>query len=89
MNERFCYGKFMSGQSMQCGDECPGPQYISRPGNGSDFDEGYLVQLCPNPANTGSATTTINFCGRGPDVLVFYQSKFPSEEQIQNSLLDL
>lgn len=81
MSERHCYGSFPN--LSDCPEECPGAKSKWLPDNYSG--EGYYVQLCPNPARAGHHIGAINYCGNGPDVLIFYQAEFPPDEEIYDN----
>jgi len=83
MSEKFCYGSFPN--TSDCPEECPGARSKWLPNLGSGDGEGYYVQICPNPARAGNHPGGINYCGNGPDVLVFYQTEFPSDEEVYDN----
>ncbi len=72
----------MSHPEQVCPEECPGPQSKWLPNSGGGGGEGYYVQLCTNPEKSEYSVGGVNFCGDGPDVLIFYQTEFPPDEEV-------
>lgn len=73
----FCYSKY---PDCECVEACPGPMTkLVEDGVGG---EGYYVQLCRDPNTIGEAPGGVNYCGDGPDVLVFHQTEFPSDDEV-------
>ena len=79
-----CYSTF---PEFKCPDYCPG--FKSKFVRDLYGGEGYYVQLCGNPAKQGKSPSGVNYNGLGPDVVVFFQPDFPTDDEIRSVADDI
>lgn len=74
--EEFCYA-----YKGDCQSDCPGGEAKFVPDNYGG--EGYYAQTCPFVGEVATGrTSVIEFCGAGPNVLVFFQLELPTDEEV-------
>lgn len=72
--------------SANCAESCPGGESKFVPdGYGG---EGYYAQLCPDPEKASDGVATIEFCGNGPNVIVFFRPTMPTDAEILARAMD-
>jgi hypothetical protein len=70
-----------------CPEDCPGILATARR-ESIYVEDGYHIEVCPNPELIGNPNAETEYCGLGPDVIIMHRDTVPTEEEYDQAAVE-